>query len=100
MDLNETAAKALAISQKRAENGAFTNDEILKHTAGEVIEAVEAREYYRLNDSNYNAYAEVLADVIICILIAAAMDGIDIENAVLEKMAKNQKRAERNGDKA
>ena len=44
-------------------------------------------------------YAEELADVIICALIAAKRDGIDIERAVSLKMQINAQRAAMKGDK-
>ena len=44
-------------------------------------------------------YAEELADVVICVLIAAYEDNIDIEQAINSKMQKNAQRAALEGDK-
>ena len=98
--LNECAQNALYTAAKRQYNGANVKIEtILKHCAGEVIEAAEARSYWLLNDSNKDAYAEELADVVICVMIAAANDGVDLEKAINNKMRKNAARAAMQGDK-
>lgn len=111
-DLNELARKCKEISDARQKNGGVGNDP-LKHCAGEVVEAVEAREYLNIirrfdtvalsekttQEIAKADYAEELADVIICPLIAAADDGIDIESAVLNKIKKNEARALGLGDK-
>lgn len=109
MYLNIAAKTAFEISEKRAENGAFGSDtDVLKHAAGELVEAVEARNrlvtvktelFDFAIERATKEYAEELADVIICILIQAAADGVDIEKAVTDKMEKNRLRAEKQGDK-
>lgn len=101
MKLNELAINAYNTALKREKNGAAINcNEILKHAAGEVIEAAEARYYWVTQNSDAkDDYAEELADVIICALIAAGRDKIDIEKAVNEKMRKNAQRAALEGDK-
>ena len=89
MNLNEAAENAYKSVLQRQHNGADVKvAEILKHCAGEVIEAHEE-----------SKYAEELADVIICALIAAKRDGIDIERAVSLKMQINAQRAAMLGDK-
>ena len=113
MDLNETARTALKISLQRRDNGAFgKNRDVLKHAAGELAEAIVAREklYYSIGkstlfdevsetDKQHEALGEELADVIICILVQAAINQINIEKAVIDKMEKNRLRAEKQGDK-
>lgn len=100
MNLNEAAENAYKTSIKRQKNGAdISISNILKHTAGEIVEAQEAYIYYKYEDDKINHYAEELADVIICILIAARRDGVDIEKAVNEKMRINAQRAAMQGDK-
>ena len=47
----------------------------------------------------HDNYAEELADVVICVLIAAYDDNIDIEAAINSKMQKNAQRAALEGDK-
>lgn len=100
MNLNKIAIIAFNISEKRKKNGAFNkNDDILKHLAGEVTETIEAYCAWKYKSQDPAEYAEELADVIICALIAAGRDGIDIETAIKYKMAKNKNRAEMRGDK-
>lgn len=104
MNLNELAEKAWNTSRIREQNGANVKiKDIMKHAAGEVIEAAEARIRWRENDFaspiDKADYAEELADVIICVLIAAANDDIDIDQALTSKMCKNELRAEKTGDK-
>lgn len=100
IELNEIAKNALITAQKRENNGANLRiNDILKHCAGEVIEAAEARAKCGRVANSFAAYSEELADIVICVLIAAARDGVDIENALNEKMAKNAKRAALQGEK-
>ena len=98
MNLNETAENAHRTAIERERNGGPKIRDILKHAACEVIEAAEARvrSGYEMQGDEYE---EELADVIICILIAAYEDGVDIENAVNEKMQRNAQRAAMQGDK-
>ena len=100
MNLNETAINAYNTALKRQQNGGNVKvAEILKHCAGEVIEAQEAFIMWKYEAHEESKYAEELADVIICALIAAKRDGIDIERAVRLKMQKNAQRAAMQGDK-
>ena len=104
IDLNELARESQEIAKKRAEHG-LKSDTLtcLKHCAGEVVEANKAYNDWTFldtpKDDMKKAYAEELADVIICILIAAANDNLDIEMAISEKVMKNRLRAEGVGDK-
>ncbi len=105
MNLNEAAQNAYTNAMQRERNGgAVKIGEILKHCAGEVIEAAEARDEWINNggdrDSDaHDRYGEELADVIICALIAAYDSGVDIEGAVCRKMLINAQRAAMQGDK-
>jgi NTP pyrophosphatase (non-canonical NTP hydrolase) len=101
MNLNEAAQNAFETARQRERNGANVNiNHILKHCAGEVIEAATAREFMITQDyGNTQHYGEELADVIICALIAAYKDGVDIEKAVKEKLQINAQRAAMQGDK-
>ena len=100
MNLNEAAENAYKSALQRQHNGADVKvAEILKHCAGEVIEAQEAFILWKYDAHDPVKYAEELADVIICALIAAGRDEIDIEKAVNEKMQKNAQRAAMLGDK-
>ena len=100
MNLNEAAENAYKSALQRQHNGADVKvAEILKHCAGEVIEAQEAFILWKYDAHDPVKYAEELADVIICALIAAGRDEIDIEKAVNKKMQKNAQRAAMQGDK-
>lgn len=130
-NLNELCQMAYENASKReAKDGKVSTDtmKMLKHTATEVVEAVESFVSYRniknLAD-NLNAddldekwesqeepdaceeyyqetrkhFASELADIICCVLIIAGKEGIDMEMALTECMEKNYLRAEGRGDK-
>ena len=104
MNLNEIAENAHRTAITRERNGgAVEIRDILKHTAGEVVEAAQARAAWAsvdyIDGIDKEDYAEELADVLICVLIAAYEDNIDIESAVNLKMQKNAQRAALEGDK-
>lgn len=104
MNLNEIAENAHRTAITRERNGgAVKIRDILKHTAGEVVEAAQARAAWTsvdyIDGIDKEDYAEELADVLICVLIAAYEDNIDIESAVNLKMQKNAQRAALEGDK-
>ena len=104
MNLNEIAENAHRTAITRERNGgAVKIRDILKHTAGEVVEAAQARESWAsvdyIDGIDKEDYAEELADVVICVLIAAYEDNIDIEQAINSKMQKNAQRAALEGDK-
>lgn len=100
MQINRIAKKAYKTAIKREANGAGVKIEsTLNHCFDEVIEAKEAFVNWRQDETKKSEYAEELADVILCVLIAAKRDGINIEKAVKEKNKKNRLRAEKNGDK-
>ena len=107
MNLNEVAKNALENAKRREANGAkidYHTLPMLKHCAGEVIEATEAYTILMESavDDTYNQkerFASELADVICCILIISANENIDIEEAVCKCMLKNAKRAYGDGDK-
>ena len=106
MNINEIAENAHKTAIIRERNGGNVKiRDILKHTAGEVIEAAEARASWIMDGGDsfsveHDEYAEELADVVICVLIAAYDDNIDIEAAINYKMQKNAQRAALQGDKA
>lgn len=115
--LNEAGKAALLNAKKRQTNGANIQSDsyhILKHCATEVIEATDALSnlyfgYSIIKDEPKGQekiaelkeqYASELADIICCVLISAANEGIDIEKAIMNCLVKNKKRAEGKGDKA
>lgn len=100
MNLNAVAENAYKTALTRQQNGGNVKvADILKHCAGEVIEAQEAFILWKYDAHDPAKYAEELADVIICALIAAGRDDIDIEKAVNNKIEKNAERAAMRGDK-
>ena len=103
LDLNQLAVESWEIAQKRGEHGLATDmTGILKHASGEIIEALESfKDLCEYCSEEYTEdFANELADVIVCILIAAGSTiGVDIEKAVLRTVEKNRKRAEGIGDK-
>ena len=131
MNLNEVSKNALENAKRREANGAkidYHTLSMLKHCAGEVIEATEAYAKYRdikniaedltatdldekwesqeepdVCEEYYqeceSKFASELADIICCILIIAGKEDIDMEKALTECMEKNYYRAIGKGDK-
>lgn len=117
IDLNKLKKITLGIYKKRRANGANLVPDHLKHCAGEVVEAVEARQEFKnyesliVSEIDINEtiikrcknlkteYAHELADIIVCVLNEAEIATIDIEKAILEVVEKNRLRAEGKGDK-
>ena len=112
MRLNDIAGQALANAERRQENGADVSTDtlaMLKHCAGEVVEAMDAFDRYgdllsvvedeALCAHQRDAFAGELADIIACVLIIAGKNGIDIDRALQECMEKNRLRADGKGDK-
>ena len=106
LNINELAQKCLKIARARMRNGSRIDSDPLKALAGETIEAAEARMLVSLDivcpktkAKAKDNYAEELADAAICVMTAAADDGIDLEDAILKKIDKNEKRALEMGDK-
>ena len=97
INLNEHAQKAqeIAFNRWKKKGVEYHTPEILKHCAGEVCEAVEAYDQYLYEyiESNRNKLAAELADIITCVLIAAANEDIDIEKALQDCQQKNEVRA-------
>lgn len=102
IELNKIAYNALKTAKEREKKGQLKSDtmSILKHCAGEVCEATDAyARWCEIDDENVNkslktAFADEVADIITCALIAAAQEGVDIELALLRVQEKNARRAE------
>jgi NTP pyrophosphatase (non-canonical NTP hydrolase) len=110
MTLNEIAQKAVMYANKRASiEGLESPYDVLgmcRHTSSELFEVIDA--YERWLDSkaldflrntsgveNYQeAFSDEIADVIMCALIIAAGQGVDVEKALEKCLEKNRKRAE------
>ena len=97
IDLNEHAQKAqeIAFNRWKKKGVDYHTPAILKHCAGEVCEALEAyKEYlYEPSKIRHAKLAGELADIITCVLIAAANEDIDIEKALQDCQQKNEARA-------
>ena len=89
IDLNILSKMAVDNSKKRG-----NVLEPLKHCACEVVEAMEAFTLYRefKTDILKEQLAGELADVIMCALVLAGQEGIDVEDALLECEEKNRAR--------
>ena len=102
LDLNKIAKDSWEIAQKRGKHGLPTDTiGVLKWLSGEVVEATDAyKEYQNVTTSNkLDSYKSELADIIVCVLIAAANSNIDIEHALKDCVEKNRKRSLGIGDK-
>ena len=104
INLNDLAKEAYIVAKKRELNGAFIKTapiDILKHCAGEVMEATEA--YcdfaYEMTDEFEEKFQNEVADIMVCCLIMSGYMGFDIEKAINRVMEKNRLRAEKHGDK-
>ena len=92
LDLNNIARQSLKIAEHRKlETDALST---LKHCAGEILEAVESytRFVYSPNEEK-DTFPDEMADVIMCILTLSSKENIDIEQAILNCLEKNRKRA-------
>lgn len=118
-DLNLLSKVAFVNAVKREEadrkHNSVNTDEMLKHTAGEVVEALQAFNEWQeelkfggvsmgVTDPEFvtdtkQHFSSELADIICCVLIIAGRHNLDIEKAVLDCMDKNRKRAKGIGDK-
>lgn len=104
IDLNKLSTEAYIVAKKRELNGAFIKTEpisVLKHCAGEVMEATEA--YcdlcYEMTTENEEKFQNEVADIMVCCLIMSGYMMFDIESALNRVMEKNRLRAEKHGDK-
>lgn len=90
--INEIADEALKISRARADKMQCEYPEniegVLKHCAGEVVEAAKEAAL-----GNFDAFGAELADVIMCALIAGRVAGVDFNRAVMLCLEKNRQRA-------
>ena len=89
IDLNYLTQKSYEIAKQRAQTDkykALTDEAILKYCAGEVVEAAFASNKSKLE------LAGELGDIIVCCLICAGVNNIDIEQAIRETVDKNEKR--------
>lgn len=90
IDVNFIAKQSLQIARARG----LKDIEVLKHLAGEVLEAQDAFTATALaHPESIESYSYELADIIICALSASAQLNIDIEHAIEHKITENARRA-------
>lgn len=104
IDLNKLSKQAYEVAQRRESNGAnikIDTISMLKHCAGEVMEAIEAFYdfVYEMTDEYEEKFQDEVADIITCCLIISGYMKLDIELALNRVMEKNRLRAEKQGDK-
>lgn len=104
IDLNKLSTEAYIVAKKRELNGAKIKADaisMLKHTAGEVMEATEAYcdFVYEMTKEYEEKFQDEVADIIVCCLIVSGYMQFDIEKAIDRVMEKNRLRAEKQGDK-
>lgn len=116
LDLNELAKTSRDIAKEREKHGLGADTvSCLKHASGEICEALQAFNEWqedlkfgavsmRVTDPDWQKdykkeYSLELADVVVCVLIAAANSNVDIEMALTECVEKNRKRSLGIGDK-
>lgn len=96
IDINEHARQALRIARDRERIGQASADtlSLLKHCAGEVVEATESyvSYIYQGTEKAKKLLAGELADIVECALIIAAAHDIDIEQALSDCQDKNERR--------
>ena len=104
IDLNKLSKQAYEVAQRRESNGANIKTDaisMLKHCAGEVMEATEAYcdFVYEMTDEYEEKFQDEVADIMVCCLIMSGYMQFDIEKAINRVMEKNRLRAEKQGDK-
>ena len=97
IDLNEMAGQMYEVALKREEHSPYMNSltsvELLKHLAGEVVEASMG---YGLGAEPYR---KELGDILCITMLLAYKEYFDIEAMLQETLDKNTNRANRTGDK-
>ena len=93
INLITASAKAYDIAKRRGIKE--TTFEALKHCAGEIAEATQAVDNYQscVCEETEKQMADEVSDVIMCMLTLSAEMGINIEQAILNCLEKNRKRA-------
>jgi NTP pyrophosphatase (non-canonical NTP hydrolase) len=97
IDLNEMAGQMYEVALKRESHSPYMNSltsvELLKHLAGEVVEASMA---YGVGAEPYRME---LGDILCMTMLLAHKENFDIEKMLSDVLAKNTERANRTGDK-
>ena len=97
INLNEIAEQMYEVALKREQQNPYMNSltsvELLKHLAGEVVEASMA---YGVSTEPYRME---LGDVLCMTMLLAHKENFDIEKILSDTLAKNTERANKTGDK-
>lgn len=97
IDLNEIAGQMYEVALKREKNSPYMNSltsvELLKHLAGEVVEASMV---YGVSTEPYRME---LGDILCITMLLAYKENFDIEKILSDVLAKNTERANKTGDK-
>lgn len=97
IDLNEMASQMYEVALKREQHSPYMNSltsvELLKHLAGEVVEASMA---YGVSTEPYRME---LGDILCMAMLLAHKENFDIEKILYDTLAKNTERANKIGDK-
>ena len=110
MNINDMARKAFAYArQRQVKEGIESPSDIVamcRHASSELFEVIDAYKGWQAKACNPNVFfdkdvnsaksvfAGEIADVIMCCLIVASAQGVDIEAALEKCLEKNRKRAE------
>lgn len=108
MNINEIAKTAVMYANKRAEKEGLESPYdvvgMCRHTSSELFEVIDAfnrwqcvqcsLEDYDDCDEEKDAFSDEIADVIMCALIIASGQGVDVEKALEKCLDKNRRRAE------
>ena len=93
IDLNNIARQSLKIAEHRKQKTDALS--CIKHCAGEIAEVTQAIDNYQscVCEETEKQMADEISDVIMCMLTLSAEMGINIEQAILNCLEKNRKRA-------
>lgn len=93
IDLNNISKQSLKIAEHRKQETDALS--CIKHCAGEIAEATQAVGNYQscVCEETEKQMADEISDVIMCMLTLSAEMGINIEQAILNCLEKNRKRA-------
>ena len=110
MNINNVARKAFVYArQRQVKEGIESPSDVVamcRHASSELFEVIDAYKGWQAKacnpnvffdkdvDSAKSAFADEVADVIMCGLIMASAQGVDIEAALEKCLEKNRKRAE------
>lgn len=108
IDMNKMAKQSFEIARRRQMNGmkgSLNTIPMLKYCAGEVVEAAESYNNFKLAANvlsekiNQRQFASELGDIMCCVMIIAHAENINLEQIIQDSIHKNRKRAEGTGDK-